>query len=271
MTNIYDSETVGSLAIEEFKNLVKYKDFIYQLIRRDIIARYKRSILGVAWTMLNPLGTMIILSIVFSEIFEVRGTYPAYILSNLVAWNFFSQTTVASMNAMLWGANLFRKIYLPRTSFIVSTIGTGVVNLVLSLIPLFAILFLTKNNFHLSLLFLPVAVLFLVMFSLGMSLLVSTYVPYFPDIAEMYPIVITAWMYLTPIIYPEEILENTLDGLTLKLNPLYHVIKIFRVSVFDGRFPTIQELLVAFAISIITLSLGWLIYTKKSETFTYHV
>lgn len=271
MPNIYDSETVGSLAIEELKNLIKYKDFIYQLVRRDIVARYKRSILGVAWTMLNPLGTMIVLSIVFSEIFEIRGTYPAYIISNLVAWNFFSQTTVASMSAMLWGANLFRKIYLPRTSFIVSTIGTGVVNLILSLVPLFVILLATGNTFHLSLLFLPVAIILQIMFSLGMSLLLSTYVPYFPDIAEMYPIVITAWMYLTPIIYPEEILENTLNGLTLKLNPLYHVIKVFRLSVFDGRFPTSQEFWTAFIISFVTLILGWLVYTKKSETFTYHV
>ena len=271
MTKIYDSELAEPLAIEELKNLFRYKDFIYQLVRRDIIARYKRSVLGVAWTMINPLGTMLILSIVFAQLFQVRGTYPALILSNLVAWNFFSQTTTASLGAMLWGANLFRKIFLPRTSFIVSTIGTGVVNLLLSLVPLFFVLLITGNPIYLSIIFLPVSIIILIFFSLGFSLLLSTYVPYFPDIAEMYPILTTAWMYLTPIIYPEDLMANVFNGLLLKLNPLYHVLKVFRIVVFDGRFPTWQEFIVSFLISIITLILGWIIYTRKSETFTYYV
>ena len=88
--NIFDSAKRKNPAIEEIKDLVRYRDLIVQLIRRDIVARYKRSALGILWTMLNPLGTMIILSIVFSQLFEMGGTYPAFIITNLVAWNFFS-------------------------------------------------------------------------------------------------------------------------------------------------------------------------------------
>ena len=90
---IYDSDKTPGPAIEELRDVIKHGDLLAQLVRRDIVTRYKRSVLGVLWTMLNPLGTMVILSIVFSTLFDMRGVYPAFIITNLVAWNFFSQTT----------------------------------------------------------------------------------------------------------------------------------------------------------------------------------
>jgi ABC-2 type transport system permease protein len=114
---IYDSSKRKNAALEEIRALFHFRDLLAQLVRRDIVTRYKRSVLGILWTMLNPLGTMIILSIVFSQMFNMRGAYPAYIMTNIVAWNFFAQTTQFSLNATLWGSSLFNKIYLPRTSF----------------------------------------------------------------------------------------------------------------------------------------------------------
>jgi ABC-2 type transport system permease protein len=270
-TPIYDSAKSSSPAIEEIKDVIQFRDLIIQLVRRDVVTRYKRSFLGILWTMLNPLGTMIVMSIVFSRVFEVRGAYPAFILTNLVAFNFFSQTTSIALNSMLWGSDLFQRIYLPRTAFVLSTIGTGIVNILFALVPLAIIYIFTATPIYGTIILLPIAVLFLAAFALGFSLILSAFVVFFPDIAEMYPIVLTAWMYLTPIIYPEEMIADVLNGWVLRLNPLYRLIRFFRLAVFDGMYPTTQEFISAFIISFGTLIIGWIFFTKKAKRFAYYV
>ena len=268
---IYDSAKRKNPALDEIKDLIRFRDLIVQLVRRDIVARYKRSALGILWTMLNPLGTMLVLSIAFSQIFDMRGVYPAFIIANLVAFNFFSQTTTAALSSMLWGSDLFHRIYLPRTAFVISTIGTGIVNILFSLVPLVIIFLITKVPLTSTVILLPVAILFLAAFALGFSLFLSAFVVFFPDIAEMYPILLTAWMYLTPIIYPEELLADVLGGWLLRLNPLYRLIRFFRLVTFDGQYPTSTEFLVAMLFSFGTLILGWIFFTKQSKKFAYYV
>ncbi|MBT6049314.1 ABC transporter permease [bacterium] len=268
---IYDSAKSKSPAIEEIKDVLTYKDLIIQLIRRDIISRYKRSSLGILWTMLNPLGTMIIMSIVFSRMFDIRGAYPAFIITNLVAWNFFSQTTTIALTNMIWGSDLFQRIYLPRTAMVISTIGTGIINVLFSLVPLAIIYIFTKTPVSETIILLPLAILFLAAFALGFSLILSAFVVFFPDVAEMYPIVLTAWMYLTPIIYPEEMIADVLNGWVLRLNPLYRLIRFFRLVSFDGLYPTTQETLTAFIFSFGTLIIGWVFFTKQAKKFAYYV
>src|SRR5512142_1739917 len=103
---IYDSLKRGPLALEELRGVLRYRDLIFQLVRRDITARYKRSVLGIAWTMLNPLGMMVVLSVVFSQVFRTTMEgYSAYVLSGLIAWNFFSQTSSSAINALVWGGD----------------------------------------------------------------------------------------------------------------------------------------------------------------------
>jgi ABC-type polysaccharide/polyol phosphate export permease len=130
----YDSAKRGSVALEELRGLWQYRDLVIQLVRRDIVSRYKRSVLGIAWSMLNPLGMMAVLTIVFSQFFHSTESYPVYILSGLIAWNFFAFATSEAMTQIVWGAALLRRIYMPRTAFVVSTVGAAMVNLVLSLV-----------------------------------------------------------------------------------------------------------------------------------------
>jgi ABC-type polysaccharide/polyol phosphate export permease len=270
--DIYDSARNRNPAIEEFRALIRYRDLLVQLVRRDIVTRYKRSVLGILWTMLNPLGTMIILSIVFSQMFNTQVSYPAFVITNLIAWNFFAQSTQFSLNATLWGSSLFQRIYLPRTSFVVSTAGTGVVNLVLALVPLTLVFLFTGVMIHISVLLLPFALLLMAIFALGISLLLSTLVVFFPDVNEFYPVVLTAWMYLTPIMYPESLLANNRFGYwILSLNPLYRELKLFRMVLFDGVIPDVHEWLIGIIIALVTLALGWYFFTNKSKSFGYYV
>jgi len=268
---IYDSAKRLHPSLEELKNLYKYRDLIVQLVRRDLVSRYKRSVLGMLWTMLNPLGTMLIMTVVFSQVFNRVEYYPVYILTGIISWNFFAQTTRHCMDSMLWGSNLFSRIYMPRSSFILSSIGTGVVNYFISLVPLFLIMLITGIPLRWTALLLPLVLLPLILFSLGIGLLLSAYAVYFPDIAEMYSILLIAWMYLSPVIVPQEVLENVLNGWVLKLNPLYYFIANIRDVLYSGTLPSLQHMAAAILVSIVFLLVGWLIFTIKSDEFAYYV
>jgi ABC-type polysaccharide/polyol phosphate export permease len=269
-TPIYDSAQLIPHALQELKEVLNYRHLLFQLVRRDLLSRYKRSFLGVAWTMLNPLGMMLILSFVFSHVFGQTRAYPAFILSGLMFWNFFSQSTTAAMSSLIWGGGLLQRIYVPRASFGLSAVGSAIVNLLLALVPLFIVMVLTGAPIRITVLFLPVPLLLLACFSLGLGLAISTLAVYFPDVAEMYQIFLTAWMYITPIIYP----ETTFPAkylLILHLNPMYYLVKLWRLPLYDGRLPTLGEFWPAAVLGIGMLLVGWFIFTSKSDEFAYRV
>ncbi len=270
---MYDSTRRGSVVFEELREILNYRFLILQLVRRDILTRYKRSFLGVAWTMLNPLGMMLVWTIAFSQFFKSADlpSYPAFVLNGLLAWTFFSQTTTASMVNLVWGGGLLNRIYIPRSSFAIAAMGTGLVNIGLSMVPLIIVMLVTGLSLHWTLLFVPVSILILAGFALGVGLLLSTLAVYFPDIAEMYQIVLTAWMFLTPVMYPETILPAAYRSIITTLNPMYHMVKLFRIPLYYGRLPNLLELLVPLLISLVVLTIGWFVFTKKSDEFAYRI
>jgi ABC-2 type transport system permease protein len=172
---------------------------------------------------------------------------------------------------MVWGGGLLGKIFIPRTVFVLSSIGTGLVNLLLSLIPLLVVVLITGTPIKLSILFLPIPILSLVAFSLGIGLLLSTWAIYFYDVTEMYQIFLTAWMYLTPIIYPEEIIPENLKTFLFTLNPMYHLLGMFREPIYNGTIPDLRELIGTIGMSILVLAAGWIIFARRSDEFAYRV
>jgi ABC-2 type transport system permease protein len=268
---VYDSGVKRSKALEELIEAYNYRHLIFQLVRRDVLTRYKRSILGVAWTMLNPLGMMIVLTIAFSQLFGRTHAYPAYVLTGLVAWSFFSQTTNAAMNQMVWGGRLLNRIFIPRTVFVLSSIGTGIVNLSLSLVPLVVVLLITGVPIRPAIVFLPIPVFSLAAFSLGVGLLISTWAIYFYDITEMYQIVLSAWMYLTPIIYPPEIVPEEVRAWLYTFNPMYHLVSMFRAPLYGGTLPHQNHIIAGVGVSIIVLVVGWVIFSRRSDEFAYRI
>ncbi|MEO8355345.1 MAG: ABC transporter permease [Chloroflexota bacterium] len=265
----YDSQKRKSPAIEELLDIIQYRDLIFQLVRRDIVARYKRSLLGIAWTMLQPLGMMIVLTVVFSQLFGHLDGYAAYLLSGLIAWTFFAQTTTAAVHQSVWGGALMRRIYIPHTAFSVASVGTGVVNLTLSLIPLLAILLIVKRPITWAILFIPIPILLLTAFALGVGLLLSSLAVRFPDISEMYQILIQAWMYLTPIMYPSDIIPEAYRAWLLYLNPMYYLILMFRVPIYDGVLPSLPLSIMGTGISLLTLAIGWIYFSYQADKFAY--
>ena len=222
--------------------------------------------------MLNPLGTMLILTIVFSQAFGgSQEGYAAYVLSGLIAWNFFAQSSNAATLHLVWGGSLLKKIYIPRTSFAVSATGTGLINILFSLIPLLIVMLITGVPIRWTIIFLPIPILFLAMFALGVGLLISTMAIFYADIAEMFQIALTAWMYLTPIIYSPEILPEVFRFWITRLNPMFYLVELFRMPIYYGKVPDLSLVLIAGGISIVTLFAGWIYFTGKSDEFAYRV
>lgn len=268
---VYDSAQSRAPLLDEVRDLWRYRDLLRQLVARNIKTRYKRSVLGILWTLLNPLLMMTVLTLVFSHVFKFQAlNYPVYALCGLVLWNFFAQTTTGAMSELLWGGSLMNRIYIPRAIFAATALGTGLVNLVLSLIPLLLLMLVLGAPFRAVILFLPVPILLTALFALGVALFLSTLSVYFSDVVEMYQIVLMAWMYLTPIIYPKEALPAKYHWL-LNFNPFYHLLEVFRAPLHAGVLAGPKTLGAAAFVAVATFLLGWWFFASKADEFAYRV
>ena len=268
---IYDTTTLRDPAINELFELWRYRDLLQLLVVNRIKTRYKRSVLGVVWTLLNPLLNTLVLTLVFSQIFRFNvPNYAIYILSGLLFWNFFSQSTMDAMDTLVWGSSLLKRIYIPRTIFAVAVVGNGLVNYLLALIPLGVIMLILRHPFTQNLLALPLAILILAMFTLGLGLLLSTLAVFFVDLVYIFNVLLLVWFYLTPIIYPLSILPERFIPL-FRLNPLVHLLQIFRLLIYEGAMPSTTLWGMAFLLALLTFLAGWIIFTRKVDEFAYRI
>jgi ABC-type polysaccharide/polyol phosphate export permease len=267
----YDSSRRGQPFIDEFFEAWRYRDLILQFVSRDIRTRYKRSVLGIAWTMLNPLLMMLVLTVVFSNLFRFNlPYYPVYLLSALVLWTFISQTTTAAMEHLLWAGPLLSKIYVPKTVFALAAVGEGLVNLTLSLVPLGLIMLIVGIPFEWTVFVLPIPIILAAVFALGLGLLLSTLAVYFRDVVPMYQVLLSAWYFLTPILYPRSIVPESYSWL-FSLNPAYHLIEAFRLPIYLGALGGWRTYVGAGVAATLMFVVGWWAFTRKADEIGYRV
>jgi ABC-type polysaccharide/polyol phosphate export permease len=270
-TEVYDSARRPHPLVEELRALVQYKDLVLQSISRAIKTRYKRSALGVLWTMLNPLLMMIVLTVVFSNIFRFSvENYPVYILSGIVIWNFFSSSTSGAMSEMLWSGQLLSRIYVPKSLFAVSSVGTGLVNLLLSLIPLALIALVIGVKISPAVLVIPFSIVIITIFALGIGLILSTISVFFADMLPIYEVLLMIWFYATPVIYPTEIIPDNFRWLVM-LNPMVYMVQIFRQPILQGTVPEPIVWLITIVSALIAIIIGSLVFTSKSNEYAYRL
>lgn len=251
----------------ELRDIANQAALLYQLVHRDLTVRYKRSFLGFFWTMLHPLLLMLIFVAVFSGLFRFKTPhYETYFLSGYVAWNFFSQTTVNAMAAVAWNGPLMKRVRVPVSIFTLSTTLSGLVNLGLSLIVLIVIMLVVGTPLHWTLLFLPVSLLLLGIFTLGVSLALTSVTIFFGDIGQMVTAGLPALMYLTPIIYPLAVVPEKYRWL-IQLNPMYYVVEIVRLPIYNGLIPSWHLVGFTTLLSFTSLSVGWMIFRHMAPRF----
>ncbi len=258
--------------VRDIRELLAYSHLLGNMVQRDLTVRYKRSVVGFFWTMLNPLLLMIILTIVFSTIFRFEGVqhYETYFLSEYLVWGFFSQTTVTTMlNLTLHGA-LMKRVRVPKAVFAVATTLSGLANLCLSVIPLLAIMLAVGAPISPAMLFLPVSFLIIGMFTLGVALGLSALAVYFDDVSQMYQVATVGWMYLTPIIYPESIVPDKWMWL-MRLNPLYHLFELARYPIYRSALPPGSVVGISLLLAVVTLAVGWGVFQRLARGFYLHL
>lgn len=270
-TLMYDSQQARIVALDELLELLGYKELLNNLVARDLKVRYKRSVLGFFWTMLNPLMMMIVFTAVFSGFFRFSvANFVIYFLSAYLPWTFFAQSTVASMTSILRSGSLIKKIYVPKAIFVLATITSGLVNLLFAMVPLLVIMLVTQQRVGFSLLFLPIPVILTALFTLGLSLLLSAVAVFFYDVIEMYQVILTAWMYLTPIFYPLNIVPPQYH-VFIRLNPMYYLVECFRTPIFTGSLPPTEYLAYGGLAALAVLIVGWWFFSRSADRFAYYV
>lgn len=256
---------------EELRDLARHGHLLQSLVMRDLTVRYKRSVIGFLWTMLHPLLLTLIFVLIFSAFFRFAiEHYAVYFLSAFLGWNFFSQSTSSAMSSIAWNGMLMKQVRAPRSIFPLSTTISGLVNLLLSMIPLLIIMRIQGIPIRPSILFLPVSFLLLAMFSLGVSLALYSLAVFFVDVREMYIVLLSALMYLTPIIYPLEIVPEKFLWI-VKINPLRYLLETLRAPIYYGIIPPIRTLGISAGVAVLALIVGWLAFRRLSPRFYAHL
>ncbi len=250
---------------------LKYKNLLKNLVTRDIKVRYRRSVLGMLWTLLNPLLMMVVITIVFSTLFKQNiENFPIYYLSGSLIFSFNSETTSNALYSIIGNASLMKKVYIPKYLFPLSKVVSGLVNLGFSLLAMFIVMIVLKVEFKITLLLLPIPVFYTFLFATGLGLLLAAATVFFRDIAPFYGVFVMAWTYFTPIFYPVSILPETAMKL-MKLNPMYHYVQYMRDLVLNGVFPSMKENLVCFLMGAGMLLIGTIVFYKKQDKFVLYV
>jgi ABC-2 type transport system permease protein len=255
--------------LASLREIVRYRSLLRVLVARDITVRYKRSALGILWTMLNPLLMMCVFTIVFAHFLRFPlEHFTVYFLSAFLMWNFFAQTTSWSSACFLGYAPIIKKIYVPRAVFVIATVLSGLVNLLISLVPLALIMVVVGQPFHPSLAFLPVPIVLAALFVLGLSLLLAPLCIMFADVAQIYAVLLTAWMYLTPIFYPIDIVPAPWATL-VRANPMTYFVEAFRAPIYGGVLPSVEVLAGATLAATVSLAVGWAVFEHYSDRVAY--
>jgi ABC-2 type transport system permease protein len=267
----YDSAVKTQPIIAEIRDILLYRNLVVHLVKRNITARYKRSLLGVGWTLLDPLLTMLVMAVVYSSLFRTQiNDFPVFLLCGIVVWTFFQQASTEAMTDIMYSGTLLGKVYLPKSVFAVSAVGTGLVNFLFSLIPLagFVIAFQRPINWTLS--FLPFAIVILCAFTLGLGLFMSTLAIFFADMVNIFNFLLRLLLYLSGIFYYTESLPDWLAWV-VRLNPTYHLIRLFRDPIFEGIMPRWEIIVYGSVWAILMFFLGYWFFTRRSDEFVYRL
>lgn len=251
--------------------LKKYKFLIKQLVQRDFKVRYKRSILGVFWSFLNPLLMMIVQYVVFSQLFKSDiDNYPVYLLSGLVVFNFFNEGVTVALGSIVGNASLITKVYIPKYIYPVTRVLSSGINLLMSLIPLIIAALLTGEQITKAYLMLPYILVCVVIFTIGLGMMLAAAMTFFRDIQFLWGIFSMIWTYLTPLFYPISIVPEGFRTVIMN-NPMYFFVSAVRNIVLDGIAPRPVVFCQCTLTAFVMLVIGCSIFKKTQDKFVFYI
>lgn len=255
-----------------------YRDLVRNLVARDLKVRYKNSVLGIVWSMLNPLGMMLVFTVVFTVLIPNNPIerFPIFLMCGLLPWNWFSGSVVGSIYSVVSNASLIKKVFFPREVLPMSVVLANFVHFVLALIVLFGLMIFFQSPFTQWILLLPVLIVIQLVFTLGLAFFLSAVNVYYRDTAQIMDVLMLAWFFLTPIFYSTDLIPQTKEmfGLVVPvqrlayiLNPMASLIASYRVILYNAAPPAPDFFLRTALTSVVVLLLGYAFFHRASRNF----
>lgn len=254
------------------RNYTKYNNLLYELVKKNIKLKYRRSYLGILWTLIEPLLTMIVLTVVFGTFFN-KGTpqFPVYVLTGRLLYSFFSSSTKAGLKSVSGNSSMIKKVYVPKYIYVVASVISNFVIFLISLIVLVGVAIVLKVQPTVYLLEAVVPLFILLILSLGTSLILATLSVFFRDVEYIWGVVTMLIMYASAIFYPVERIIKTGKGWVFNCNPVYMCIANFRNSVLYGIPMNMQYCLVSAGLALLLLLIGVVLFYKKQDDFILYL
>jgi ABC-2 type transport system permease protein len=252
----------------------KSVSILKQLVGRDFKLKYRRSVLGVVWSVLNPLLMMVVMAAVFSTMMRFSSdsipSYPLYIILGNVTFSLMSDSSTQGMWSIIQASSLLKKVRIKRWIFPLEKVVFAIVNFAFSFGAVLLVMLAVGVYPTWTALMVPVFLLFLGMFCVGLSMLLSAVSVFFRDVTHLWSVVLTAWTYATPLFYPVEILPDWMLVVE-KFNPMYHYVTYFRDIVMWNTLPSGEEHLICLAMAVITLAVGFFVFKKLQRKFILYI
>ena len=259
------------MLVQYLSTFSNYKFLLKELIKRDIKGKYKDSVLGLFWSFLNPLLTMVVLTFIFSFVFKMSiENYPVYFLTGYLMFNFFAAATNGSMDSIKINAAIIKKVYLPKYMFAVGTTCSEVVNFLISLVVLVMVMLVTGAPFHWTMFLAVIPIVLLVVLSLGVGLFLATLTTFFSDIKYLYSVFIMTLMYASAIFYPVEVLPVKYQ-FVFEFNPVYLAIAGARDAILAGTFPNPWYMFLLAVVAFVFLGLGVFVFYRYQDKFILYI
>lgn len=251
---------------------LKSRRFLFEeLVKRDFKQKYKRTILGMVWSVLSPLLMLFVMRLVFTRFFgRDIPNYTTYLFAGNIVYNFYSESTVNGMGALLGNADIFSKVNVPKYMFLLSKNISSLLNFVLTLLVFFVFVALDGISFSVRFIMLLYPIVCLIGFNMGVGLILSALLVFFRDIKYLYEVFLRLLMYLSAIFYDVNHYPPVIQRLFL-LNPVYCYIKYFRIIVIDGSTPSLAYHLLCALYPIVVFAIGGFIYKKYNHKFLYYI
>jgi ABC-type polysaccharide/polyol phosphate export permease len=266
---------MGEICMEAFRKNAgqfrKYLPLLREMIKRDFRMKYKRSYLGILWTLLDPLLHMLVILLVFSQLFARDIQYfAAYVLTGRIIFQFFSQATNFCLGSVTGGKLYVTSVKMPLFMLPLSKTVSALINESLALICLLFVLVITRVELHVTALLFPIPLFYIFIFSFGFGMALASWNVFFHDTQHLYGAFSTLLWFATPIFWHIDIIPENLIWL-IKLNPAYHFVTMFRAMVINGQMPDFSDHLICITFCAAALIIGTTVFNKTKNRFILHL
>ena len=241
------------------------------LVAKDFKLKYRRSILGFLWSILNPLLMMLVITAVFSNMFKSDIEYfPVYYLCGYLIFNFVIEATNGALTSIVQSGYLIKKVYIPKYIFPLEKSSFALVNVLFSFVAVVIVILITGMPIKTTIFLIPIPIFLAFIFSTGLGLILASMNTFFRDMGHLYSVWTTAWMYLTPMFYPISIIPDNIKTV-IYYNPLYYYVTYLRMLVIDGEIPGMEINVICICFSFLFLLIGLLIFKKNQDKFILYI